>query len=427
MAIVLACILLLLSPHIVIKLMTKGPVFQIAKYSADGVRYTVNVVKTIHGSQRDKTVHLSKIIRKKMGSFCTTIRKLRRDSIYHLPFKSTQLKLQSKCIFSPDFGSFGLLNFLINSIPRCKIRKTLKRKSCFSVGKKLWLFLYLPFLAFIGITVALRDTYDSTEANIRKDAAIIRKLKIATTLISPEGYGYIWLVLSLPLFIVFTFFSCVCLDCYKEAITNLTLALKLTAIEENTKQFLECIFCYGTNCWCGGVKSVYSTCCGCIRCYGHGFSGCIVRLLQFILMSPFLLINMGAHLLIQMFIVVTKTSLSCVAIVFFVPVFFLHILSLFTLICAIMLMIWLFMHFLLEVLVYSLVGVILNASFTQLYIVIAISLVVYANDCFGYVAQKYRAYSRIITNAIADIALNNESQSLRVLAHIRKKYATELL
>ena len=56
-----------------------------------------------------------------------------------------------------------------------------------------------------------------------------------------------------------------------------------------------------------------------------------------------------------------------------------------------------------EILVYTLMGVILNASKTLSYISLLLLLVVYANDCFGFVKKKILAFNRVLLGAIESL------------------------
>ncbi|KAL4226097.1 hypothetical protein ACF0H5_014085 [Mactra antiquata] len=59
-----------------------------------------------------------------------------------------------------------------------------------------------------------------------------------------------------------------------------------------------------------------------------------------------------------------------------------------------------FVSFIVEVFVYTLMGIILNASVSMTYISLAFLLGVYGNDCFGYVSKKFLSFNKTMNGVI---------------------------
>lgn len=62
-----------------------------------------------------------------------------------------------------------------------------------------------------------------------------------------------------------------------------------------------------------------------------------------------------------------------------------------------------FVSFLVEIFVYTLMGLILNASMTLTYISLSFLLGVYGNDCFGFVSKRFLSFNRTMNECIVEL------------------------
>lgn len=377
----------------------------------------ITLIKTNHPdkySQGDNIFRMSKFSR--MDNFETIINQLQWDKLYTVSFKRLHFSLKSDDLVGEKSAPVGLLRTVYDSVCRCEIRNKKEFDDCCSAPccKRCLPYTWYVVLRYMMINItlfvllmlwAIRDSmfgmYEFDEMDLRKNAADVRSLKVEFDFFSPYNFPFLYgvFIISLSFIGYFLMFSVVrCHDVVFEFLSSILLILSECLEESHDKILVKN----------KTVKLFLSP------CKEYGCCGCCLSFIGWSFLSPFIVI------LLLIFVLPTTVitySLLCMLLAHLLPTqkckkstFKQLAMVMLTVATIVMFYSFLFMfaqviYFGLEILLYTLIGIILNASITQVYVVLCIMVLVYAKDCFGHVVKRFLAFNKIISKAVLDFGV----------------------
>nr|XP_034306724.1 uncharacterized protein LOC117682688 [Crassostrea gigas] len=381
-----------------------------------------------------------------MNSFKKQLKKMDYEKIYSMRLSKIYLDVKRKRLIPPNDVPVGIIKSIYDSFFRCRIRERKSLKSCchssifepfqkssLRVTHIKWyhclkeLMLIVSFVLAIVpwiIRIAIFYWYEDNELNDRDKAARDRKLDFHYAYFPGSLISFLT-----PVHIVFLF-------CYAVLALDAVLFGILEIFTSEIKRNLELVL---RKCFRDMHESSYSKSVGwAVRTMlyplkKYGVLGLVVVGIYWLFVLPVIVVvlafysiptlNIAIRLLCHLFIVLSpkfkfvttlKEKIGFQSILRIETVtrlpgkqkhlfrfvqFIVNLLSLLALLSCVLLVVEVIVFFV-EIMVYTLIGIILNASQTLKYVSLLFMLTLYARDCFGGVTKKYQAFNDAINKAI---------------------------
>uniref|UniRef100_K1PL00 Uncharacterized protein n=1 Tax=Magallana gigas TaxID=29159 RepID=K1PL00_MAGGI len=368
------------------------------------------------------------------------------DKVYSMRLSKIHLDVKRKRLIPPNDVPVGIMKSIYDSFFRCRIRERESLKKCcdsnifepfrepsLRVTHIKWyhclkeLMLVLSFVLAIVpwiIRIAIFYWYEDKEHNDRDKAARDRKLDVHYAYFPGSLINFLT-----PIHIVFVF-------CYAVLALDAVLFGILEMFKSEMKKILELVL---RKCFRDMHESSYSKSVGwavktmLYPLKKYGVLGLVVVGIYWLFVLPVIVVvlafysiptlNIVIRLLCHLFIVIFP-EFKCVTTMkrkigfgdllrketvarsqneqthlFRCVQFIVILLSLLALLSCVLLVVEVIVFFV-EIMVYTLIGIILNASQTLKYVSLLFMLTLYARDCFGSVTKKYQAFNDAINKAL---------------------------
>ena len=381
-----------------------------------------------------------------MNSFIEVLDEMEDDTVYNIRLSKIHLNVKRERLIPPNDVPVGILRSIYDSFFRCQIRerhclKTCCHRSIFEpfrstslIIKHIKWYHFLQKLMFLVscclaivpwvIRIVVFYRYEDNENNDRNDAARDRKLEVHYAFFPGSLTSFLT-----PVHAVFLF-------CYIVLALDTLLFGMLEFVTTEVKRNMEIVL---RKCFRDMHESSYSKSFGwAIRTLLYPFKelgifGLFVVPLYWLFVLPVVLLvlafyciptlNIALRLLCHLVIVLfpefkfvtrLKENIGVTGLLrretvarlpqkssigFRLLQFFVILLTLLALFSCIILVVEVIVFFV-ETIVYTLIGIILNASQTLKYVSLLFMLTLYAKDCFGSVTKKYQSFNQAINKAL---------------------------
>ena len=419
---------------------------------AESVKLSLNIVLTKHTEKFRGDIHRFKLSKfKHMTEFKETIQNLKHDVPYKIDLKDIHLKSKYDRLLPEHFVPVGLLSTLYDSFVKCKIRKNSALKACcatnvcikspcnlfltwFTLCRKIMtVVVSLAIITPWILRVALYFFYEHEETDMRKRAAADRNLQISfpgniTQYLTPVHIVFICIYVLLCL--EFCFYG-VLSERVKE---QLKFVLRKCFRDMRERDRGEVIG------W--AVRTALQPCTKyggfgiCVGAFAWvlGFPFMIAILAFYLLPTLNLTLRLWAHLMVYIMPRNICKYFCCQRISEFLDCFereakmdiitnsesleknenilksgfgrlqqILVILFSFISLYSVLFLLTEIVSVVVEVIIYTLMGIILNAAKTLSYVSLLFLLGVYAHDCFGNVSKKFLAFNKVLNGAILSL------------------------
>ena len=381
-----------------------------------------------------------------MDSFMKQLGKMDDDVVYPMRLSKIRLDVKRKRLIPPNDVPVGIIKSIYDSFFRCQIRERKSLETCchssifepfqessLRFTRIKWyhclkeLMLIVSFVLAIVpwiIRIAIFYWYEDNELNDRVKAAYDRKLDVHYAYFPGSLISFLT-----PVHTVFLF-------CYAVLALDAVLFGILEMFKSEMKKILELVL---RKCFRDMHESSYSKSVGWavrIMLYPlkkYGVLGLVVVGIYWLFVLPVIVVvlafysiptlNIAIRLLCHLFIVISPKSKFVkalkenigfqdilrketierltgrqICLLRFIQ-FIVNLISLLALLSCVLLVVEVIVFFI-EIMVYTLLGIILNASQTLKYVSLLFMLTLYARDCFGSVTKKYQAFNDAINKAI---------------------------
>lgn len=412
------------------------------------------ILRTVLTTNPDKFTNVKNKFKLKkfrnMNKFKTTLQNMACDVPYNLTVNQVHLRVKCGRLLPEDFAPVGLINTLYESFFKCKIRERASVKDCcdsnfllfsnchnkrltwYSVLKKFMTMLLIIVLATPWIIrIYVYFQYEHEEMHVRKEAAFEKSLRFYfpgnfTLLLTPLH------ILFVVIYILLSFESCIfgvmsqkmkeqfkfvlrkCFRDMREMNQMDVFGWVIKVAVKPCTMFGGIGICIGLVTWTVALPclllilsfyifptvnitlrllahfAVYlfpRNACSNVRLFAR-ISKCLdsfAKNLEMDDISRFETLEKKDAVLksnwkrIQQLIIISTCLVSMYSVIFLITEF---------------------VSFIVEIFVYTLMGLILNASMTLTYISLIFLLGVYGNDCFGYVSKRFLSFNKTMHDVI---------------------------
>lgn len=452
--VIMSLLIFLVCPSFVPKSLFKDTMRTYVYRPPENENLTMNVylcTKEKETSKDNNITVIESLAIKNMSSFWKTVSTLKYGVTYRFRILELYFKVKSHRLIAENGSNFGIVEFLYNMNSRMKkLSKQSGETSC--VSSKVCCCCLNIVKALLGVALLLMPwimriiiyiEYEKPEQSKRSSAATARNLIVDSESFDPGFLVYRFTMFLLPLGVILYIFKCLSKGHAREAIKFVS---RFCFLDDHDYSVSKC---------CKGALKRAFQCCSKLKILGiflsifiwpFSFVYCLLHVfpLTRIIARAYILCTRPITSNRLYMRVPDKSSVNGIlsdneepdASLINTIRFSDHESLIRVWICSIslyfvtmILMSAVFITqgfvFILEVLIYTLIGIVLNAPVTMTYVSLSLFLVIYAKDCFDHVSKSFITFNKFMNMVISELAkVNQASQNASGHNDQNKAYQT---